>query len=110
MNAIKQFFSDMKSRALLVGVALVVIAAFVIDYLFSKNSALQSQVDDVKSQKQADVLEAKVNEELSDANLKQSQINNNQDALKALEEKRKELPQQKDLSAEEVQNYWNQPK
>lgn len=106
MNSLKQFFTDMKSRFLLVGVALVAIAAFVIDYLTSKNSGLQAQVDQVKDQKAADVLESKVTEELSDASLKQSQINANQQTLTALEEKRQELSKQKDLSAEEVQNYW----
>lgn len=106
MNAIKQWFSDMWARVLVLGVALVAILAWVIDLMSKKNNALQAQVQDLKDQKQADVLESQINEKLSDANLKQKEVDNNQAALAQLEEKRKGLPQQQNLSAQQVEQYW----
>jgi hypothetical protein len=106
----KQFFADMKSRLLVIGILIIAAVAFIIDMLMSKNNGLQAQVAEVKDQKQADVLESKVNQELSDASLKQSEINSNQAALDALAAKRTELPKQQDLSATQVEAYWNQPK
>lgn len=110
MNTIKQWFSAQWAKILIVGVAIVALVAWVIDSLLNKNSTLQTQVQQVKDQKQADVLESQIGEELADASLKQKQVDTNNSALAQLEQKREELPKQKDLSAEQVQNYWKQDK
>jgi hypothetical protein len=71
--------------------------------------ALQAQVNLADTNKKADVIEAKVNEQLADANAKQGQINTDQATVAALEAKRQELPKQ-DLSSTQIEEFWNQKK
>lgn len=96
----------------IVAVAVMAVIGVLLALFESKSGqvdALQAQVNLADTNKKADVIEAKVQEQLANANATQKQINTDQTTVAALEAKRAELPQQ-DLSSTQIETYWNQKK
>lgn len=107
MNSVKQFFSDIWLRVTLGVIAIIGALVWFIDMKNSENTELKSQLDNVNSQKKADALEAQVTEKLADVADNQRQVESTQKELDQVQAKREELPKQKDLSATEIEAFWN---
>ena len=105
MNNIKQLFSSLWVRVVVVGLALLDLVYWVMDLLNEKDE-LEGQVSNINTAKKADVLEAQVQQNLDDASLNQKQIAQKQQTLDQLQKQREELPKQKELSPQEVEKYW----
>ena len=93
--------------------AAAVAAAFsLLIYILSRKNnqinSLQSQIANINTQKQADVLEVQIKEKMDNVDLHQREIEAHQKALDALEAKRKEIANsQQGKTPQQIEQYWN---
>lgn len=88
---------------------LVVIVGVLLYYINLKNkkyAAMQAQLELVKTQKQADVLEADIKEKMQDKTLLQKEVDDHQKVLDALAEKRNTITNDS-ISDDDILNAWN---
>jgi hypothetical protein len=104
MNNIKTFFSNLNKGIIsaynIISSNLVLVLSGIIGllvfYIKMKNREIESfksQIDLTKTNKQADLLEAQINQKLQQNNLLQKEVDGYNQVLNQLQEKRKSIPE-----------------
>jgi len=108
VDKIKQFFSSAWANIVWILGGIIAILLYIMNLKDKKNNELQAKIDLAGTQKEADLIEVDIKNRLQQADLSQKEINNLNDNLAQLEEKRKQIENNnKSVSSKDAEDYWD---
>ena len=110
LDKIKQFFSAVKNNIVAVLGVIIGILFLVLKIKNTKLKDLEAQIGTISTQKDADVLETNIKQNMATAAANQESITHYQQALDSLAEKRKTLQAEPTDNPKDVENFWKNDK
>lgn len=105
---IKDFLKTSWAYLILVVTGLITLLTYLLNRKNSEITYLQSQLANITTQKQADVLEVQIKEKMDNVDLHQKDIDAHQKILDHLEIKRKEITKlQQGKTPQQIEQHWN---
>ena len=108
MNKLKEIFTWLKNNIVLVLTGIIAALVYVINLNNKKHNALLAQLDLIKTQKEADILEVEIKTKLEQKDLSSKEMETLNKGLVELQNKRAELTQKEtSKNDKEIADYWN---